>query len=520
MIAIENVRLFEAEQQRAHELSEALQQQTATADVLKTISRSTFDLRLVLETLTDSAARLCEADMACIVRPQDDHFIFSSNYRFPQAFVDLVLATPVKAGRGTLAGRVLAEGRAVHIPDVLADPDYKFGEGQKAAAFRSILGIPLLRGGTAIGVIILTRLPVRPFTAKQIELVTTFADQAVIAIENVRLFDEVQARTHELQETLEYQTAASDVLNIISRSPSNIQPVLETIVETAQRLCHAEQAYIMRLDGELYHLAAAKDARPERIEFLKDNPIVPDRGSVTGRVAIERRTIHVTDAQGDFEYTLNMVGDRGYRTILGVPLMREEAPIGVIILTRGIVQPFTEKQIELVTTFADQAVIAIENARLFEAEQQRTRELSESLEQQTATSDVLRVISSSTGDLMPVFEAMLQNAVRICGAEFGNLLLREGDSFRIGATHGAPAAYVDFVRREGPFRIDPRLGLGRMLQTKQTYQVAEAYCAGLGRRRCQRLAFLDDKGVDQLGARYRATVMGCLRRRLERVRPP
>jgi GAF domain-containing protein len=299
----------------------------------------------------------------------------------------------------------------------------------------------------------------------------------VIAIENVRLFDEVQARTHELQETLEYQTAASDVLNVISRSPSNIQPVLETIAETAQRLCHAEQAYIMRLDGGLYHLAAAKDARPERIEFLKDNPIVPDRGSVTGRVAIERRTIHVTDAQGDFEYTLNMVGDRGYRTILGVPLLRKEAPIGVIILTRGIVQPFTEKQIELVTTFADQAVIAIENARLFEAEQQRTRELSESLEQQTATSDVLRVISSSTGDLMPVFEAMLQNAVRICGAEFGNLLLREGDSFRIGATHGAPAAYVDFVRREEPFRIDPRLGLGRMLQTKQTYQVADIAAA-------------------------------------------
>ena len=477
VIAIENVRLFEAEQERAHELSEALQQQTATADVLKTISRSTFDLRLVLETLTKSAARLCEADMACIVRPQDDHFIFSSNYRFPQAFVDLVLATPVKAGRGTLAGRVLAEGRAVHIPDVLADPDYKFGEGQKAAAFRSILGIPLLRGGTAIGVIILTRLPVRPFTAKQIELVTTFADQAVIAIENVRLFDEVQARTHELQETLEYQTAASDVLNVISRSPSNIQPVLETIAETAQRLCHAEQAYIMRLDGELYHLAAAKDARPERIEYLKDNPIVPDRGSVTGRVAIERRTIHVTDAQGDFEYTLNMAGDRGYRTILGVPLLREGAPIGVIILTRGIVQPFTEKQIELVTTFADQAVIAIENARLFEAEQQRTRELSESLEQQTATSDVLRVISSSTGDLMPVFETMLLNGVRICGAEFGNLLLREGDSFRIGATHGAPRAYVDFVRREGPFRVDPRLGLGRMLQTRQTYQVADIAAA-------------------------------------------
>ena len=269
----------------------------------------------------------------------------------------------------------------------------------------------------------------------------------------------MQARTRETQESLEYQTAISEVLEVISRSPSDIQPVLDTIAETAQRLCQSEHAYIMRLDRGRYYPAAAKDARAEQIQYLREHPVAVDRGSVCGRVALERRTIHVTDALADSDYTLSMAGDPGYRTILGVPLLRDGVAIGVIVLTRAIVRPFSDEQIGLVSTFADQALIAIENVRLFEAERERTRELSASLDQQTAASEVLQLISSSPGELGPVFQTMLENAVRICGAKFGTLFLREADAFRVVATHNAPPAHVEALTRDPLIRPPPDVPL-------------------------------------------------------------
>jgi GAF domain-containing protein/CheY-like chemotaxis protein len=468
VIAIENTRLL-------NELRESLQQQTATADVLKVISRSTFDLQTVLDTLVKSAARLCEADMAAIVSHKDAVYRHLANYGYPPELERIIEERNrhIEPGRGTVAGRTVLERKTVHIPDVLADPEFTFFEFAKAGNVRTMLGVPLLREGMPIGVIVLSRQTVRPFTDRQIELVTTFADQAVIAIENVRLFDEVQARTREVTESLEYQTAISEVLNVISRSPCDVQPVLDTIAETAQRLCRSEQAYVMKLDRGRYYPAAGKDAQPERIEYLRQHPIAPDRGSLCGRVAIDRRTIHIIDVLADPEYTLSMTGDRsGYRTILGVPLLRECVAIGVIVLTRPIVQPFTDKQIELVTTFADQALIAIENVRLFEAEQQRTRELMESLEQQTATSEVLGVISSSPGDLEPVFQAMLANATRICEANFGVLFRFKGDAVEAAAMVGVPPAFAEFWER-GPQRPGPRTALGRVVEKRETVHIVD-----------------------------------------------
>ena len=390
VIAIENTRLL-------NELRESLQQQTATADVLKVISRSTFDLQIVLNTLVESAAQLCEAETVHLARPRGSTYHFEATFGTTREFDEFVASHPAEINRGTVVGRVLADGTVVHIPDVLTDADYTYVEAQKMVGYRTALGVPLLREGRPVGVIALTRRTVRPFTAKQIELAITFADQAAIAIENTRLLNE-------LRESLQQQTATADVLKIISRSAFDLQTVFETLVKSAAQLCEADAVALHRPMGGTYPWVASLGHSPEYEEYMTDHPIVPDRANILGRALLERRAVQIADPQSDPEFTSSIVPRiSGMRTVLGVPLLRESTPIGVIVLNRRTVRPFTDKQIELVTTFADQAVIAIENVRLFEAEQQRTSELSESLEQQTATSEVLKVISSSPGELSRYF---------------------------------------------------------------------------------------------------------------------
>ena len=650
-IAIENARLLNELKNRTDDLSKSLQQQTATADVLKVISRSAFDLQTVLDTLVQSAAQLCSAEMVNIWRPGGGGFQLAAGYavsgkrREARENIEYLESLTIAPGRGSVVGRTLKEGRVTQVADLQNDSEYHLQGVLKLGSYRTALGVPLLREGTPIGVLFLTRTRVEPFTPQQIALVESFADQAVIAIENVRLFNEtsealeqqtatskilqvisnsptntqpvfdtivqsalnlfsdaavslalvdgdqvkaaainendpvraevwrgkfpipltrdyvnstaildakvvdipdvrkppaqftvgaknlddsgyravtsvpmmrgdvaigclsimrtrpgplsdkqlalvktfasqaviaientrlfneLRERTDDLSESLQQQTATADVLKVISRSTFDLQTVLDTLVESATRLCEADYAWVFQREGNYLHWVASYGNDPDTRAMIRDyfKPLdVPmDRGSVTGRAALEARAVHVTDVLADPDYTWS--GPQkiaGYRAALGVPLLRQNDIVGVIFVGKTRPEPFAEKQIELVTTFADQAVIAIENTRLL-------NELRDSLEQQTATSDVLSVISSSPGELKPVFHAMLENATRICQAKFGTMFLYDGSAFRYAADVGAPREYTDFQSQRGPFQTTPGSQLDQVLRTKKVTHTAD-----------------------------------------------
>ena len=367
VIAIENTRLLK-------ELRESLQQQTATAEVLKVIASSPTDVKPVLKAIVESACELCEADDAVVALKDGDDLVFQTQKgSIPVAWE----RRPIN--RGWISGRAVTDCTSVHVHDVLSPEGEEFPDARELSrrdTTRTLLAAPLLREGESIGAIVLRRTKVQPFSDKQIALLQTFANQAVIAIGNVRLFDEVRARTRDLERSLEQQTATGDVLKIISRSTVDLETVLDTLVETVARLCHTDQTLMFRRHDDKYHLVAARGLSVEAKVFIHTHPLTLDRGSVSGRVALEHRAVHIPDVLQDPEYTYSE-GQKvsGARTILGVPLLREEALVGIFTVHRTRVDPFTDKEIELVTTFADQAVIAIENARLFEELHERQAEL-------------------------------------------------------------------------------------------------------------------------------------------------
>jgi GAF domain-containing protein len=447
--------------------------------VLKTISASTFDLRTVLDTLVETATRLCHARRGLLFRRDGDLYRGAAYYGYSDEFRAFHETHPIAPGRGTTVGRTALEGKTIHIPDVLADPGYTFLEAQKLGQVRANLGVPLLRGGEPIGALSLARSEPTPFTARQIELVETFAAQAVIAIENARLLNELRQRTDDLSESLERQTATSKVLQVISSSPGQLNPVFNAVLENAVRICGAKFGILYLVEGDGCHTVAMHDVPRRFAEKRARTPFFkppPGGKSPMGSVMATRQVAQIDDiTQGLLEgdpALADLAELGGARTVLAVPMLKDADLVGGIVIYRQQVRRFTEKQIELVQNFAAQAVIAIENTRLLNELRQRTNDLSESLEQQTATSEVLRVVSSSAGELEPVFQTLLGNATRLCMADFGFMFQYKDDFFQLMAQRGADPAYVEYMQRE-PLRPGPETLLGQIAKSISPVQIAD-----------------------------------------------
>jgi GAF domain-containing protein len=463
-IAIENARLF-------NETKEALERQTATSEVLQVISKSPGELESVFEVMLENAVRICGANFGNLWLREGDGFRIGATRGAPTAYDDFLRrAGLVKPDPTVGLGTLIRTKQPFQTEDVTALPTH--GDKQRQALIdltgaRTLIGVPMLKANEVIGAIGIYRQEVRPFTDKQIELVKNFAAQAVIAIENARLLTE-------LRESLQQQTATADVLKVISSSPGELEPGFEAMLANATRICEATFGNLLLFEDNAFRAVAVHskesfdDLRRKPVIDLRDNPGIP-----LDRVANSKQLVHVLDLRTDQSYIgkndriVSLVEIAGARTLLDVPMLKENELVGVIVLYRQEVRPFTDKQIELVKNFAAQAVIAIENTRLLNELRQRTDDLTESLEQQAATSEVLQVISSSPGELEPVFNAMLANATRICEATFGNLFLREGPIFRAVATH-SKQGYTDYVRRNPvvDLRDNPGVLLDRLVNTK------------------------------------------------------
>ena len=470
VIAIENARLLNELRQRTDDLSEALEQQTATSEVLQVISSSPGELEPVFETMLTNATRLCGAEFGILNLDDGDVSRIAAVYNVPPALA-AAHNVPFRIHPKSGQAEIRRTKQAVHIDDIRVMPPYLEGDPRLVAladlgGARTTVAVPMLKEDALLGTITIYRQEIRPFTDRQIELVKNFAAQAVIAIENTRLLNK-------LRESLQQQTATADVLQVISSSPGELEPVFNKMLENATRICGAKFGVLFRPEGDAFRAVALHGAPPSFAEERQRNPLFrPAPRMALARAVASKQAVQIADVQAEPGYSPPGFSNPGIarlagaRTVLAAPMLREQELVGVIVIYRQEVRPFTDRQIELVKNFAKQAVIAIENTRLL-------NELRDSLQQQTATAEVLQVISSSPGDLEPVFKAMLENAVRICEAKFGNLLLYDGNTFRIAAMHGAPPAWDELRRRDPVIRVSPNNPISRVIATKQLQHIAD-----------------------------------------------
>ncbi|MGE3915638.1 MAG: GAF domain-containing protein, partial [Hyphomicrobiaceae bacterium] len=469
VIAIENARLFEAEQARTRELRESLEYQTAISELLRVIAQTRNDVGPVVKKILESASRLANSDMAAMRRKQGDGFaIIGYHGRIGESQEDEQREkeywglTPPLSVR-----RAVQTKKTVHNTNLGATrPDFvaQFGYGVS-------LSVPLLRDDEPLGVVTLARRDV-PFTAREIALVETFADQAVIAIENARLFEAEQARTRELQESLEYQIAMSDILSVVARSSHDPQPVLDAVIANAARISDATASNLVLYDGQQLSIGAlfniGKDVEPV---LRSTYPVAPSMERISGRAVLERRLVHVPDMFEDPYYPPERSQRGGFRAALGVPIMLSGVPVGAIVLTKPEVGPFSDKQIAVVEAFAGQAAMALERVRLNEAEQARTRELTDALAHQTASSDVLRIIASPQAEVQAVLDAIAANTLKLCSGAWSAVELVEGDNLTLAALHNvADAAALEAVRAAFPMPITSGTVAAEVVRTRAPVQ--------------------------------------------------
>jgi two-component system NtrC family sensor kinase len=438
-------------QARTRDLAESLEQLAATSEVLEVISSTPGELQPVFQSILENATRICDAKIGILWKYEDGVYSVLAVLGVTPAYYEYLHTGPIRAGADTGLGRVASTKQTIHVVDILSESAYANREPLRVATaelggVRSQLNVPMLKENELIGAIGIYRIEVRPFTNRQIELVETFADQAAIAIQNVRLFDEVQARTEDLRESLQQQTATADVLKVISRSTVELETVLDTLVETVMHLCRADQATMFRRRDDKYHLVAARGFSAEGEDFVFTHPLTDDRGTLSGRVAAERRPVHIPDVLQDPEYTYRE-GQKivGFRSMLGIPLLREQTLIGIFSIHRTRVEPFTDKEIELANSFADQAVIAIENARLFEELHDRQAEL--------------RVTFDNMGDGVVMFDA--EARLTAWNRNFQEML-ELPDAFLAGRP--SYAEYFRYLADRGEYSTDLEAQLSRTIE--------------------------------------------------------